>query len=58
MTLMYGEQTGWAVAALEAEEGTMLVPTWAKRPYWPIPLPLPLTPCPTGRPAVGWGQEA
>lgn len=58
MNLMYGEQLGWAAAVLEAGEGTMWALIWAELLYWPIALPHPLTPCPTGRPAVGWGQEA
>lgn len=49
MTLMNGEQRGRAVSALEAVEGTNVDPS---------PPPHPLTLCPTGRPAVGWGQEA
>lgn len=55
--LTYGEQLGWAAGALEAGEGTVVAPIWAKLLHWPIALPHPLAPCPTGRPAVGWGQE-
>lgn len=37
--------------------GDFVGPIWAKLPNWPIPLPPPSL-CPTGRLAMGWGQEA
>lgn len=54
---MYGEQSGWSVTALEAGEGPTLALTGAKLPDWPIPPAPPLTPRPTGRPAVGWDRR-